>query len=106
MTVWFVSRHEGAKQWMRRQAIHVDRYVSHLSPNSVEAGDKVLGTLPIQIAARVIERGAEFFLLSIELPEDLRGKELSLEQIEALGARLERFTVARVHGQPTEHYKQ
>ena len=96
MTVWFVSRHAGAQQWAKRRAIDVDRYAEHLDPEHIETGDIVLGTLPLQIAARVIERGGEFYLLSMALPKEWRGKELSVEQIEALGAKLERFEVKRV----------
>ena len=48
MAVWFVSRHPGAIDWMAAQADwQVDHWVAHLHVDEVQAGDVVLGTLPL-----------------------------------------------------------
>ena len=93
MTTWFVSRHPGAIEWATRQTLAVDEFVHHLDPASVRGGDTVMGSLPVNLAAAVCERGARYLHLSVELPEQLRGKELSADQLDRLGARLEEYQV-------------
>ncbi|CAB1127871.1 protein of unknown function [Candidatus Hydrogenisulfobacillus filiaventi] len=98
MTVWLVSRHPGAGEWVRRQGIRVDRQVEELDPAQVAAGDVVLGTLPLHLAAAVCERGARFWALSLDVPREWRGRELSAGDMDRLGARLEEFRVERRPG--------
>lgn len=95
MPTWFVSRHPGAITWAERQGIAVDRQVSHLDPQQVAAGDTVIGTLPINLAAEVCARGAGYYHLTLRLTPELRGAELSADQLEQLGARLEPYLVQR-----------
>jgi len=95
VTVWFVSRHRGAVEWARRQGLAVDRLVDHLDPARVEAGDVVVGTLPIHLAAEVCDKGARYVHLSLEVPRELRGRELTADELSALGARLEEYHVRR-----------
>ncbi|BAU58753.2 hypothetical protein HH1059_20460 [Halorhodospira halochloris] len=95
MTTWFVSRHPGAAAWAERQGIEVDRFVEHLDWAAVERGDAVIGTLPVHIAAMICQRGAAYWHLSLELPLDMRGKELSEDDMELAGARIERFHVEK-----------
>lgn len=94
MTTWFISRHPGAIDWARHQGLAVDVWLPHLDVNQVQAGDTVAGTLPIQLAARVCERGARYLHLSLDLPAELRGRELSAQDLVAASARLEAFLVA------------
>ena len=47
MTVYFISRHPGAVAWARRHGLEA-KLIAHLDIGLVEAGDVVLGTLPIQ----------------------------------------------------------
>ena len=96
MTTWFVSRHPGAIEWARRRGLSFDRHVAQLDPESVAAGDRVLGSLPVNHAARVCERGARFFGISIQLPLQARGCELSADDLERYGAKLEGFEVRRL----------
>lgn len=90
---WFISRHAGAKQWAAEQGLEVDHFISHLDIAQIGEGDKVIGTLPVQIAASVCEKGARYFHLSLAVPEIWRGKELSLEQMKACQAKIEEFSV-------------
>lgn len=96
MTVYFVSRHPGARDWARGEGLAVDRVVAHLDPESVSAGDVVVGSLPVNLAAQVCERGGRYLHLSLALPAGLRGRELSAGQLRDLGARLEEYRVCRV----------
>ncbi len=92
-TIWFVSRHAGAIAWAKARELRVTRWVSHLDPADVAAGDTVIGSLPVNLAARVCERGAQYLHLSLLLPAHLRGRELSAAEMQATSAELEAFSV-------------
>ncbi|MBK1735769.1 CRISPR-associated protein Csx16 [Halorhodospira abdelmalekii] len=96
MTTWFVTRHPGAVSWAARQDLTVDRVVVHLDASAVEPGDRVIGTLPVHMAAAICERGATYWHLALSLPPQLRGKELSVEEMERAEARIERYHVERL----------
>lgn len=96
MTTFFVSRHPGAGAWLGAQGLAVDRTLAHLDPADVQAGDVVIGTLPVNLAAAVCARGARYLHLSLDLPADWRGRELSAADMAACGARLEEYRVQRV----------
>jgi CRISPR-associated protein Csx16 len=81
MATWFISRHPGAYSWLTSQAILVDKFVTHLDPLNVNSGDVVYGNLPVNLACQVIERGARYMHLSMQLPQNLRGQELTAEQL-------------------------
>lgn len=96
MTTYFVSRHPGARVWAAEEGIRVDERVHHLDLDRLEAGDVVIGSLPVNLAAEVCARGARYLHLSLELPASLRGRELDAEQMRAYGARLEEFRIERL----------
>lgn len=98
MTTWFVTRHAGALDWAKAQGMDDAKAVSHLDMTQVEEGDRVLGTLPVHLAAGVCARGARYLHLSIDIPEDRRGSELSAADMETFGARLEEYRVERMGG--------
>lgn len=95
MATWFVSRHPGAVEWARRRGLWVDRQVSHLDPGAVNAGDTVIGTLPVHLAAEVCGRGARYLHLVLVVPPKARGRELDADEMERFGARLEAYRVIR-----------
>ena len=93
MGTWFVSRHPGALEWAARQTLVVDAVVAHLDPSLVKAGDTVIGILPIHIAAQICERGGRYLNLSLDLPFAARGRELSADELDHYGARIEAYAV-------------
>lgn len=93
---WFVSRHDGAIEWAKRQDLTVDCCVAHLDPAEVSAADTVIGTLPVNIAAAVCRRGARYLHLSVEVPAEWRGRELSANELVALSACIGPYHVERV----------
>ena len=101
MTTWFVSRHPGALEWAARQGLRIDRFATHLDPAEVQGGDTVICSLPVNLAAVVCRRGGRYLNLSVTLPAELRGKELSADQLDQLGARLEEFRVTGRASFPT-----
>lgn len=98
VAVWFVSRHPGAKNWVVEQGVCVDHWVDHLDPAEVAAEDLVIGTLPIHQVARICDIGARYLHLALDMPAELRGKELSETKLRALGARLCEFRVWALDG--------
>ncbi len=95
MTTYFVSRHSGAVEWARRHGIDAEP-VPHLNPDSIEKGDIVLGTLPIQIVAKINERGARYLHLEIALQADQRGVPLSADDMEQLDAKLTEYEARQI----------
>lgn len=87
MATYFISRHPGASQWARQQNIQAI-HLAHLLPQHIAPGDTVIGNLPVHLAALVCAQGARYLHLQISIPANLRGCELSAEQIEQLDARL------------------
>lgn len=96
MTVWFVSRHQGALDWLQQSGRHVDRVVPHLDIAEIARGDTVLGTLPLHLAAEVCAKGAAFYFLQLPQEAALRGSEYSAEDMTTMGARLRRFEVRAI----------
>ena len=93
MTTWFVTRHPGALEWAARRGLQIDRHVTHLDPDTVAPGDTVIGILPVHLVARLCMRDAVYLHLSLDLPTTARGRELSVDDLEAYGARLQAFIV-------------
>lgn len=97
MTTYFVSRHTGAIEWIKQQPQwQIDEFTPHLNTAQIQAGDVVLGTLPLHLAAEVCGRGAKFYFLM--LPQELveRGNEHSVVAMSAAGATLQRFEVKKI----------
>jgi len=96
MTLWFVSRHHGAVDWAQRQGLAVDEWVAHLDVSRVGAGDTVIGSLPVHMAAAVCRRGARFLNLTLTIPAEWRGKELTADELDMAGAVLEEYFLERL----------
>lgn len=93
MTTYFITRHPGARQWAQEEGFAVERLVEHVDPQEIQPGDTVLGTLPVNLAAAVCARGARYFHLSLQLPPQWRGRELTAADMRRFGARLEEYCV-------------
>jgi len=96
VTTYFVTRHKGAVKWARGQGVDAEN-LDHLDPEIVTPGDKILGILPVSIAAEVCGRGGRYFHLSFDrLPRKDRGRELNCEEMKKFGAKLEEFEVRKL----------
>ncbi|WP_227430945.1 CRISPR-associated protein Csx16 [Psychrobacter sp. I-STPA6b] len=96
MTTYLLTRHVGAVKWMQAMGHHYDKHLNHLaSYDNLAKGDTVIGSLPINIVADINQLGVKYVHLSLVIPEELRGVELSLEQLIRLEAKLETFSVIR-----------
>ena len=97
MSIYLVSRHQGAIEWMKHMGHHYDEHLTHLNDyDKLSKGDVVVGSLPINIVADLAERGVSYMHLSLYIPEHLRGIELSAEQLSNLNAKLEAYKVERL----------
>ena len=71
-----VTRHQGLVEFLTQEGYTWDEVVSHVSDPSILDGKDVLGVLPIGLAARC----RSISELQLNLPAELRGKELSVDQ--------------------------
>lgn len=97
MTTWLVTRHKGAIEWIARQKLIIERYVKHLDPIDIQSGDVVIGILPVNIAAEVCMRGARYINISLNMPPEARGRELSADELVLYQARLEEYSVGKAY---------
>lgn len=93
MSTWFVSRHPGALAWAQSKTLSFDHHCAHIDPQQVQDGDVVIGSLPVNLAAAVCQRGAQYVNLTVNLPAQLRGQELSLAQMQDCDAKLEAYNI-------------
>lgn len=98
MTTYFISGHAGAKAWAEEEGFQIDQRLEHFDPAITQQGDCVLGTLPVHLAAEVCARGGDYYHLSLMIPAELRGTELSVEQMRLCGARLDAYYIERDSG--------
>jgi CRISPR-associated protein Csx16 len=96
MSTYFVTRHSGAKQWALQEGISVDAQLDHLNIDELQAGDTVLGSLPVNLVAELNAKGVRYFHLTLPLTEQLRGKDISAELMRELGAKLEEYSVKKI----------
>ena len=88
-TILIVARHPGAVEWLRSQSIEGE-VVSHVSDPAILEGRIVVGILPLNLAAQAAQ------VWSVDLPKlsaEMRGKELSPEQMDEAGAVLRKYQV-------------
>jgi len=96
MTTYFISRHAGAIEWAQQQDIKVDQQLSHFDPSITQQGDVIIGTLPINLVAEVNQRGGEYLHLTLMLPSEMRGKELSADELVQYSASLEAYQAIKL----------
>jgi CRISPR-associated protein Csx16 len=82
--------------WAAEEGITVDETIEHLDPQKLQAGDIVIGSLPVNLAAEVCARGGRYLHLTLEVPPAWRGVELTTEDMRGFGARREEYGVKRM----------
>ena len=90
MKTIIVTRHSGALDWLRKHHPELGdaEIVSHASQDQI-AGARVVGVLPVNLAAKC----GEYWHLSMDIPPEARGKELSCEDMEHLGCSIQRYRI-------------
>lgn len=91
---WFVSRHSGSIEWIKSQNIPIDYFIEHLDEKlNITQGDTVIGSLPVQTISMLNKRGVKFIHLVLDLPQALRGIELTAKQVHELKPSLNEYIV-------------
>ena len=92
MKKYFISRHAGAAEWAKAQGVNCE-VVTHFTADLLPCD--VVGTLPINLVADVNAAGGTYDHLTMVVPADRRGTELTADDMTSFGAKLERFNVSR-----------
>ena len=96
MTIYFVTRHSGALAWAEQNHLYFDLHLEHLVDlQQLKANDVIIGTLPINMVFQLNRKEIRYIHLSLEIPPQLRGVELNIEQLHACKATLEEFVVEK-----------
>jgi putative CRISPR-associated protein (TIGR02620 family) len=74
-----ITRHKGLVEYLDYVGMTYNEVVSHVSDPEILKGKRVLGVLPVNLASLC----GSFTELALEIPQELRGKELDLEQIKS-----------------------
>jgi len=87
-----VTRHKGAIEWLREKyswLVKGAKIVSHIDPDKIPSETNVIGVLPITIVKKLLDKGCTATIIQLpDVPEELRGRELTPEEMEKYGAKL------------------
>jgi CRISPR-associated protein Csx16 len=94
MKAVIVTRHQGLLRWL--EAHHPElmagaEVLPHITAAEQIRGKVVVGNIPMALAAEA----ALVMAPTYEVPAELRGQELTAEQLEQLGCHLEAFQVVK-----------
>lgn len=101
MATFFISRHPGAVTWVQQQGVHIDYFLPHLVIEQAQAGDCVVGNLPLHLAAELQQRGIRYLHLTLTVPEKWRGQELTAAQLQDCQASIREFSIHCSEGDTT-----
>lgn len=97
MTTYFITRHLGALDWAKQNGVDFDVHLTHLNDDMpLKVGDVIIGTLPINIIAKINAMGVRYIHLSLTIPPHLRGVELNVTELNECQAVLEEFLVKKL----------
>ena len=94
--VIFTTRHAEAWDWAREKGLEQAVFSKRIPWNLIREGTIVCGILPVKLVAKVCERGARYFHLSIHAPPEKRGADLLPHEMDEYDARLEEFHVTQI----------
>jgi CRISPR-associated protein Csx16 len=93
----FVSRHKATIEWAKLNNLSIDLWVEHYDKSiQLNEGDRVIGTLPINIVSSLNAQGVKYSHFSLEAKRELRGKELTMEQLLSCNPVLESYEVTLI----------
>ena len=96
MTTYLITRHAGAVEWARRRGLDFV-HLPHLDDIAcIRPGDRVIGPMPLGRIADIVAAGASYEAIEMDLPEGVRGSELTADDMERLKAGLVRYRVERL----------
>ena len=78
--VVIVSRHPATVNLLKSRFPEAE-VVSHMTEDNIPENALVIGNLPIEMIAKVLEKGNRFVSVVLNIPPEMRGKELSEEEL-------------------------
>ena len=84
-----VTRHQGLVDWLAQRGI-VGTVMPSVFADDVR-GKHIVGALPLHLAAEA----ASVTTVAFQCPPELRGVDLTVQQLDDLGAKLETFVVTK-----------
>lgn len=101
MQTIIVSRHLAVKDWIAKHHPEFKnvKVLAHAKPEDIK-GTIVIGVLPVNLAALC----GEYWALDMNIPEEFRGKELFVEDMEKFGCAISRYRIYN-NTQYMEHLK-
>jgi len=98
MAHYFISRHIGAVQWFKQQGIEIKQHYPHCSDIAIfKKDDVVYGNLPIHLVEILTKHCVRYFNLVLDVPAQLRGKELSGADFEKCHPRFVEYSVVAIN---------
>lgn len=101
--LFIVTRHIGIVSVIKEmlkgtnfETVKVLPFWSDNDTKELKKGETVIGVLPVDIIADICEKGGNYYHLFLNIPQELKWKELTEEQVRNLKPRLEEFSVNRV----------
>ena len=91
MKTKIVTRHPALIEYLSEHGIKAEETLSHAGVEDVR-GQDVVGVLPMSLACEC----ARFREVSMRIPTELRGQEMSIEQIRACNPRIVEYKIERV----------
>jgi len=77
-----VSRHPATIEFLKEKLPNA-KVIEHLNgPDDISFGALVFGNLPLHMVEQLLQKGCRFIMVSLNIPRELRGKELSREELE------------------------
>ena len=86
-----ITRHEALVEFLQKQGLKFDMVVSHADAETVNGKD-VYGVLPLHLAALA----NTITSVDMNLPAEMRGKELSLEDVERYFVGFATYKVSKI----------
>lgn len=91
---FLVTRHFATVDWIEEQGFDVDYVITHLNDvNSLQSGDRVIGSLPKDQVAQLGLRSVDYWHFSLARPANTYGNELTIDELKACAPLLERLEV-------------
>jgi len=99
--LYVLTRHGGLVDWLQAKGYIDDaQVVAHADDaflESLQTGDVVIGVAPPHLIAAINQQGARFIAVEMRIPHELRGRELSAEDMDKCGAQLREVSVRMSH---------
>lgn len=90
MNILIITRHQATVDWIQ-STLHATDSVTvsaHYNPGLEDGYDYVVGILPVNLIAGLCAKGVRYYQIIMEVPQEWRGKELTVEQMDEFQARM------------------